>query len=200
MYNLSKGAKFLCDMDKMVCCCFAGHRPSRFHFKYDESAVLCSEIKTALYTLAKKLYDEMDVMRFWCGGALGVDIWAAEAVLKLKKQHQDIELYLALPFPGYYKFWMKSGIERIQKIIEQCDGCETVSPDVRPDAPAKYTVPAYKRRNYFMVDQCQYLIAVFDQDKSKPIRSGTLQTVNYAKKKKSQLFYIHPDTAEVTIG
>lgn len=187
-------------MDKIACCCFTGHRPSRFCFKYDESADLCRGIKTALYVLAKKLYEEMDVKRFWCGGALGVDTWAAEAVLKLKEQYQGIELCLALPFPGYFKFWTKSSIERIQNIIEQSDGYEAVSPDVRPDAPTKYTVPAYKRRNYFMVDQCHYLIAVFDQDKSKPIRSGTLQTVNYAKKKKLQLFYIHPDTAEVTIG
>lgn len=188
------------NLNRMACCCFVGHRPNRFTFKYDESAGLCKAIKTALYLLAQKLYEEMDVKRFWCGGALGVDTWAAEAVLKLKEQYQDIELCLALPFPGHFKFWTRSNIERIQRIIENCDDCETVSPDVRPDAPAKYTVPAYKRRNYFMVDQCHYLIAVFDQNKSRPVRSGTLQTVNYARNKKLQPFYVHPDTAEVTVG
>ena len=188
------------DLDKMACCCFTGHRPSRFRFKYDESAGLCKEIKTVLHVLAKKLYEEMDVKRFWCGGALGVDTWAAEAVLKLKEQYQDIDLCLALPFPGYFNSWRKSSIERTQRIIEQCDYCKIVSANVRPDAPEKYTVPAYKRRNYFMVDQCHYLIAVFDQDRSKSIRSGTLQTVNYAKNQKLQPFYIHPDTAEVTVG
>ena len=30
------------------------------------------------------------------------------------------------------------------------------------------------------------------------MRSGTQQTVNYAKKKGLQIIYIHPDTAQVT--
>jgi hypothetical protein len=47
-----------------------------------------------------------------------------------------------------------------------------------------------------MVDKSQYLIAVYDQDKSE--RSGLVQMINYAVKKNLQITYIHPDTAEIT--
>ena len=47
-----------------------------------------------------------------------------------------------------------------------------------------------------MVDNSQYLIAVYDQDRS--IRSGTGQTVNYAIKKRRGITFIHPDTAAVS--
>lgn len=188
------------ELDKRQCCCFTGHRPDRFQFKYNENAALCKAIKAALYEMAKKLYEEMGVKRFWSGGALGVDVWAAEAILELKKLHDDAELYLALPFPGYFDPWRKENIERIRGIIARCDHCEPISPEIFPDAPQAVKAAAYKRRNYFMVDRCLYLIAIFDRDKSIAERSGTIQTVNYAKKKQAQIFYIHPDTVEVTLG
>ena len=40
------------------------------------------------------------------------------------------------------------------------------------------------------------MIAVFDPEKNQ--RSGTQQTVNFAKKKLLRIIYIHPDTAAVT--
>ena len=54
----------------------------------------------------------------------------------------------------------------------------------------------YKKRNYFMVDQVGCMVAVYDNVNN--MRSGTQQTVNYAKKKGLQIIYIHPDTAQVT--
>ena len=40
------------------------------------------------------------------------------------------------------------------------------------------------------------MVAVYDNVNN--MRSGTQQTVNYAKKKGLQIIYIHPDTAQVT--
>ena len=47
-----------------------------------------------------------------------------------------------------------------------------------------------------MVEQAGYMLAVYDNTHN--MRSGTQQTVNYAKKKGLQIIYIHPDTAQVT--
>lgn len=49
------------------------------------------------------LHDEEGIFRFYVGGALGVDMWAAEQLLYLKEQpgYQDIELIVALPFEGH---------------------------------------------------------------------------------------------------
>ena len=48
-----------------------------------------------------------------------------------------------------------------------------------------------------MVDQVACMVAVYDNVNN--MRSGTQQTVNYAKKKGLQIIYIHPDTAQVAM-
>ena len=184
---------------KCQCACFTGHRPEKFRFQYNENDDLCKKIKAAIFTLAKKLYIEMDVNCFWTGGAQGVDTWAAEAILDLKQQFPDIELFVAIPFPEYWSKWEKESIERAQSILSRCDGFKIISPEVQPSAGIEIISSAYKQRNYFMVEQCHFLIAVFNNAKNKPSRSGTWQTVNYAKKRQLQSFYIHPDTAEATL-
>ena len=80
-------------MNKCVCA-ITGHRPSRFKFKYSEDYTLCKKIKANMLEVFRKLYDEKEVRCFYVGGALGVDMWAAEQILRLKEQpgYEDIEL------------------------------------------------------------------------------------------------------------
>lgn len=59
-------------------CAVTGHRPSRFKFKYSEDYALCKKIKANMLEVFRKLHDEKEVRRFYVGGALGVDMWAAE--------------------------------------------------------------------------------------------------------------------------
>ena len=42
---------------------------------------------------------------FISGGALGVDQWAAEAVVLLREEHPDIKLIIARPFPSQADKW-----------------------------------------------------------------------------------------------
>ena len=67
-------------------CAITGHRPSRFKFKYSEDYALCKKIKASMLEVFRKLHDEKEVRRFYVGGALGVDMWAAEQILRLKEQ------------------------------------------------------------------------------------------------------------------
>lgn len=80
-------------------CAITGHRPSRFKFKHSEDDALCKKIKANLLEVFRKLHDEKEVRRFYVGGALGVDMWAAEQILRLKEQpgYGDIKLVVALP-------------------------------------------------------------------------------------------------------
>ena len=57
-------------------------------------------------------------------------------------------------------------------------------------------VANYRRRNEFLVNQADCLLAVYDNDRS--IRSGTGMTVNLAKKKGIPVICIHPDTGIVS--
>lgn len=170
----------------LTCCAFTGHRPNRFPFRYNEQAPLCKKIKAELVRQSDRLYQE-GVRKFWFGGALGVDLWAAEAVVALQQRHRGVSLCCAVPFQGYEDSWHPAGRERLAQVLSICDEVVTVC--------GRYSPDVYKRRNYYMVDRCQTLVAVFDQDRS--VRSGTLQTVNYAKKVGRQIVYIHPDTAEM---
>lgn len=169
-------------------CTITGHRPDRFSFRYNEQAPLCGKIKAALAEQIKAHYD-MGVRLFYVGGAVGVDTWAAEIILELKRQKEyaDMELFIAIPFPEQAERYTDGQTKRYDRILGQCDHKKIISRHFSP--------VAYKRRDYFMADNSQYLIAVYDRDKS--IRSGTGMTTNYAIKKGLHITYIHPDTADV---
>jgi uncharacterized phage-like protein YoqJ len=164
-----------------------GCTPQRFQFKYNEEAPLCKKIKTAIAEEIKRLY-AIDVRLFCVGCAVGADTWAAEIVLDLRKRaaYSDIELFCAVAFPEQSDRFTAGQKKRNQYILSQCTYKEVIS--------NHYSPAAYKRLNYYMIDKSQYLIAVYDQDKSE--RSGLVQTVNYAMKKNLQITFIHPDTAE----
>ena len=83
----------------MMCktCAITGHRPTRFRFKYDENNNDCKRIKKCIRDQLIQLY-EQGFRRFWVGGALGVDMWAGEILLRLKEQpeYSEIQLMIAL--------------------------------------------------------------------------------------------------------
>ncbi|MEA5038585.1 MAG: SLOG family protein [Clostridiaceae bacterium] len=170
-------------------CAITGHRPTRFKFKYREDYSLCKKIKRSLTAQIEKAYQD-GARTFYVGGALGVDMWAGEIIaeLKAKSEYADVHLICALPFDGYDKQWDDKSRKRLGRILSACDGAVKVSEAESPDA--------YKIRNYYMVDHADRLIAVFDHEHTP--RSGTSQTVNYAKKRGMSITYIHPDTATVS--
>ena len=175
---------------EMLSCAITGHRPTRFKFKYNENHALCKKIKNSILEVFRILHDKNGVTRYYVGGALGVDIWAAEILLSLRKQpgYGDIKLIVAMPFENYYSGWDEQSKKRLLTIIRNASYCTTVGKEAG--------AVSYKKRNYFMVDHAHFLLAVYDNDRK--VRSGTGQTVNYALKKKCSIFFVHPDTAEIT--
>lgn len=74
-------------------CCFTGHRPNKLD--YSESG---------MKSLLKKAVDNAisdGYVTFITGMAEGVDIWAAEIVLKKKKDNKDLHLICAIPHSGF---------------------------------------------------------------------------------------------------
>lgn len=171
-------------------CAITGHRPTRFKWKYNENNNGCKRLKKRMRDQFILLY-EKGVRRFYVGGALGVDMWAGEIILRLKEQPEcsDIELVVVLPFPGHDEQWDPRSRERLAFLIRHSKEHLTIGKTACQES--------YTQRNHYIVDQADWLLAVYDDMRN--LRSGTMQTVNYAKKKNKSIILIHPDTVQVTL-
>lgn len=171
-------------------CAITGHRPTRFKFKYNEDYSLCKKIKRTMMEQFKRLHDEEKILRFYVGGALGVDMWAGEIILRLKETpgYEDIELVVVLPFRGHDRNWDVRSRKRLEFLIKH--SVESIIAGER-DCRGSYI-----QRNCYMVDHAEYLLAIYDNNQN--LQSGTMQMVRYAKKKSIPMIFIDPDTAVVT--
>lgn len=172
-------------------CAITGHRPTRFKWKYNENNNGCKRLKRRLKEQLVQLYNK-GVHRFYVGGALGVDLWSGELLLELKEQpeYSDIELVLVLPFDGHDRGWDPKSRRRLSVLRQH--SAEVVIAGTAENPPAVN----YKLRNQYMVDHASCLLAVYDNDRN--LRSGTMQTVNYARRKQLPITLIHPDSAAIT--
>jgi len=172
-------------------CTITGHRPMQFAWKYNEKDTRCEHLKEIMREQFAQLYKQ-GVRRFYIGGALGVDLWAGEILLRMKEQPEygDIELVVTLPFEGHNAEWDPQSRSRLQSLISH--STETVVVGNKSEPPAA----CYKKRNYYMVENSNCLLTVYDNARS--IRSGTGMTVNYAKSKGLPITLIHPDTSNVS--
>ena len=168
-------------------CAVAGHDPKRFKFKYKEDYSLCKKIKREIREQIQKFYDEEGVRRFYIGGSLGVDIWAGEMILRLKEQpgYEEIELVMVLPYPEHGKNWDELSKKRLDFLQKHSATCMTIG--------ERNGWESYERRNRYLVDQADYLLAVYDD--AADARLQITQMVEYAKKKRKKVVLIHPDTA-----
>ena len=164
----------------MRSCAFTGHRPSGFSFGQDESDIMCRGIICALRVQIKRMYD-MGVKTFYTGCATGVDTWAAEIVMDEKKYCKDMRLIAAVPFKGQDENWDISEKKRYKEIIEGCDEVVTLS--------EKFYRGAFLKRDRYMVDNSDAVIAVYDEDNQS---RGTGYTVRYALKKNKTVVIINP--------
>ncbi len=160
--------------------CFTGHRPQSFSFGYNEDSEgfekLDAAVRAAIVDLCYKGYK-----RFYTGMAEGVDIWAAETVLSLTDKFEDLELIAAIPFPGQKNRMSDDFKKRYDHILDYTAKTIYISD--------RYTDDCFKKRNCFMVDHSDTVIAVYDSAKW---RSGTGQTVRYAKTQHKQVIVIQP--------
>jgi len=174
------------DCMKEKTCCFSGHRPKSFPWKNDESDPRCVWLKSRIYEEIARASDD-GFTRFMAGGAQGVDMWAAEAVLEFKRKNKDREVTLSLviPFLNYAGYFSNEEKARLIDIIEGSDERILTSNE---DERGKSTLKYY-RRNEYMVDNSSRLIAVYEEKPGG--RGGTKYTVDYAKKSGIDVVIIH---------
>lgn len=157
------------------CCCFTGHRPKYYRFGVDETDPECKRIKDFVRERCEHLITEKGVSHFISGGAVGLDTWAMEAVLDLKTTYKAITLECAMPYAGMPQRFEALDRERYDEISHRLDRVTVLNPHYSPGC--------MQQRNEYMVERAKYVIAVWTGRKS-----GTANTVRYAKKRGRTLY------------
>lgn len=170
--------------DLKKCCAFTGHRPKKFPWKYDEKDERCIALKAVLTQQIEKLAAD-GVTDFYTGMALGVDTWAAMAVLALRERNRAVKLHCVLPCVDQEITWTVPDQVRYKYILGEADSVEYVN--------HLYHSKCMLERNQRLVDSAGILVAVYNGEK----RGGTAATVRYALKAERKMVYIIPDTRKV---
>ena len=174
-------------MGKVKTCCFTGHRPQSLPFRFDEQDSRCLRLKQVLRKEIERQIIEEGVTHFISGMTIGVDMYAAEIVLDLKKKYPQITLEAAIPCETQAVKWTVPLRERYYDIAARCDK-ETM-------LQRHYTPDCMHKRNRYMVDAADTVIAVWNGSPS-----GTGKTVQYAADQGKTIVIIDPETFAVTTG
>lgn len=161
-------------------CAFTGHRPKSFSFGYDESHPDCKLLKKRLAKEIEAMF-KRGVNIFISGAAMGVDMWAMEAVLELKRREPSVRLVAAVPFRGQADRWGAEMQERYGRLLAECDKVACFSEFYHPSC--------YHDRDRRMVDNAAHLIAVYNGSEV----GGTAYTVAYAREKGRNVVVIDPN-------
>ncbi len=145
-------------LDFELTACFTGHR------------IIAKEDLPCIQDKLRRAIDqcvESGITRFICGGALGFDTLAAQAVLE-KKKNCDIKLEIAVPCGDQDAKWTTKQKQTYREILSQADKVTVLF--------QKYVTGCMHFRDAFMVDNSDVLIAYY---RGKP--GGTQYTFLYAE-------------------
>ena len=153
--------------------CFSGHRPYKLITDGASPEKVLPMIQSMLYfEITEAIKDGFE--NFISGMAAGVDLWAARYVLSLRNRYPQIKLVCAVPYRGQGSKLRGEELFEYSTIISAASEVITLSESYHRDC--------FRKRNEFMVDNSARLIAVVSD-----YRSGTGQTINYARKNKLDL-------------
>jgi uncharacterized phage-like protein YoqJ len=154
--------------EREISCCFSGHRPVRLPWGSNENDPRCLDLKRQIGEKLEEFYAR-GYRHFYCGMAIGCDMYFAEEVLKLRERHPDVTLEAAVPCDDQAARWHRALQERYQSLLSQCDVVSYVSHSYTPDC--------MMRRNEFMIDRSSLLLACFAGT-----GGGTMKTILYAQR------------------
>ena len=141
------------------CCCFTGHRPEKL-------AISENEIKTALESKIQAAIQD-GYQTFISGMARGVDLWAAEIVLRLRAEGLPVHLICASPYEGFENRWSAEWHKMYCRVLGAADLVKFIC--------SGYSSSCFQIRNEWMVDHSSRVIAVYNGSSG-----GTQNTLEYA--------------------
>ncbi len=157
-------------------CSFTGHRSEKLPWRYNESDPRCLDLKQRIYDTVEAVYTA-GFTHFICGMAEGCDLYFCEAVLELRREHPEVTLEAAVPFDGQADKWPEAARERYNQLLVECDKVTLLQ--------EKYSAGCMMKRNRYMVDHSQLIIACYDGQSG-----GTLNTLRYALEKNVRILHL----------
>lgn len=155
-----------------------GHRPNKLDNDYDLKSPLILKIKEQIQDKLRDItWGFEKPLTLITGMALGIDTLFALIAIEYK-----LPFIAAVPCKAQWAKWIKKSRELYHRILSD-DLCaiHMVTDDY-------YTNDCMQKRNEWMVDNSDVLIAVWDKS-----AGGTANCVKYAKKKDKIIYYINPD-------
>lgn len=153
-------------MNEAKTCTFTGHRESKLPWRDNENDIRCLRLKKRMYDAVEAVYHS-GVRHYICGMASGSDLYFAEAVLQLRLEYPEITLEAAIPCEGQSAKWSAVQRARYDRIVGECDYHTVIQKEYSPECML--------RRNRYMVDESDYLIAAYNGTPG-----GTRSTLLYA--------------------
>lgn len=148
-----------------------GHRPNKIGPRLNS---LCGGIHAALF--------EMRPDRVISGMADGFDMLLAGYASMM-----GIPWTAAVPFPGQHTGWPEANRDAYNRLLERADDIVIVSPS--------YEGPwTYQRRNEWMVDHCDVLLAFYDGS-----AGGTRNCLKYAERVGREVRYVRWAETAITL-
>jgi len=159
-----------------LACTFTGHRSAKLPWGYRESDPRCLDLKRRINDTLEAVW-EAGFTHFICGMAEGCDLYFCEAVLALRSEHPEITVEAAIPFSGQADRWPRAQKERYDRLISECDKQTLLQ--------TEYTPGCMMKRNRYMVDHADLLIACYDGQ-----TGGTLNTMRYAIEQGKEILHL----------
>ena len=157
-------------------CAFTGHRPEHLPWGRDEDDPRCRALKILLRRTVQQVYDR-GFRTFLCGMARGCDTYFCEEVLHLRDRVQNITVEAAIPCLSQSSGWTPEQRSRYQDLLALCN--------YRTVVQEKYDAGCMHRRNRYMVDHSQLLLAVHDGSPG-----GTRYTIEYALRQRRDVLVL----------
>ena len=154
--------------------CFTGHRPQKLCSPYNEQS---PQMQQLLAWLRQEIQQAAarGCTTFYTGMAMGVDLLAAEEVLRQRETNPALHLYAIVPFYSQSASFPPEWKRRYHRVL--------LAADLVHYLQAEYSNTCMANRNRYLVEHSDLVVAVYCES---PI-SGTAQTIRMAKAAKKEL-------------
>ena len=159
---------------------FTGHRPDKIVGYTAAPLEVEVAIRRALAAEILRLAEE-GADTFLSGMAPGVDLWAADEVLRLRAEGRigaGVRLVLALPYPNFERSFRAEWRALYGEILERADEVVYVSQG--------YYHGCYHRRNDYLADNADVMLAYYEGSEG-----GTRYTLKRAEARGVRVVNLH---------